>query len=53
MAFGDNLNDLEMLEYAGYPVVMGNAHPGLLDLGYRIAPTNDEDGVAHILAEIS
>ena len=53
MAVGDNLNDLEMLEYAGYPVVMGNAHSGLLDLGYRIAPTNDKDGLAHVLAEIS
>ncbi len=26
MAVGDNLNDLEMLEFAGTPVVMGNAH---------------------------
>ena len=25
MAIGDNLNDLEMLEFAGCPVVMGNA----------------------------
>ena len=25
MAVGDNLNDLEMLEFAGTPVVMGNA----------------------------
>ncbi len=53
MAVGDNLNDLEMLEYAGYPVAMGNAHPGLLEIGCRIAPTNNEDGLAHILAEIS
>lgn len=53
MAVGDNLNDLEMLEYAGYPVAMGNAHLGLFELGCRIAPTNDEDGLAHILAEIS
>ena len=52
MAVGDNFNDLEMLEYAGYPVVMGNAHSELLQLGCRAAPTNDEDGLAHILAEI-
>lgn len=27
MAIGDNFNDLEMLEYAGTAVVMGNADP--------------------------
>ena len=31
MAIGDNFNDLEMLEYAGTPVVMGNADPKLLE----------------------
>ncbi|MCV4698232.1 HAD hydrolase family protein, partial [Escherichia coli] len=30
MAIGDNFNDLAMLEYAGTPVVMGNADPDLL-----------------------
>ena len=29
MALGDNFNDLEMLQYAGLPVVMGNHCPGL------------------------
>jgi HAD superfamily hydrolase (TIGR01484 family) len=31
MAIGDNFNDLEMLEYAGTAVVMGNASPELLE----------------------
>ena len=53
MAVGDNFNDLEMLEYAGHPVVMGNAHRELRRLGYRVAPTNDEDGLAQILSEVS
>jgi Cof subfamily protein (haloacid dehalogenase superfamily) len=46
MALGDNLNDLEMLEAAGLPVVMGNAVPTLLERGWRVTGTNDEAGVA-------
>lgn len=47
MAVGDNLNDLEMLHYAGTGVVMGNAQAALheVDRFHRTA-TNDEDGVA-------
>ena len=46
MAVGDNLNDLEMLEFAGCPVVMGNAVPELKALGWPMTGTNDEAGVA-------
>jgi len=50
MAIGDNLNDLEMLEFAGRPVVMGNAQEELLGIaqqqGWTITETNDRDGVA-------
>jgi hypothetical protein len=46
MAIGDNLNDLEMLEAAGVPVVMGNAVPALLERGWPVTATNDEAGVA-------
>jgi hypothetical protein len=48
MAIGDNLNDLEMLQFAGVPVVMGNAAPSLLARanGWRVTTTNDEAGVA-------
>ena len=46
MALGDNLNDLEMLETAGVPVVMGNAVPALLGRGWSVTATNDEAGVA-------
>ena len=46
MALGDNLNDLEMLEAAGLPVVMGNAVPALLERGWPTTATNDEAGVA-------
>ena len=46
LALGDNLNDLEMLEAAGVPVVMGNAVPELLARGWAITATADEAGVA-------
>jgi Cof subfamily protein (haloacid dehalogenase superfamily) len=47
MAMGDNFNDLEMLEYAGTPVIMGNAAPDLLENEkYLQTLSNDEDGVA-------
>lgn len=49
MAIGDNLNDREMLEAAGCPVVMGNAVDGLKALGWPVTATNDQDGVAQAI----
>ncbi|RPJ56625.1 MAG: HAD family phosphatase [Acidobacteria bacterium] len=46
MAIGDNLNDREMLEFAGLPVVMGNAVPELRQMGWAETSSNDEAGVA-------
>ncbi len=47
MAIGDNFNDVEMLEFAGTPVVMGNADPGLLERDeFYTTVSNDENGVA-------
>jgi Cof subfamily protein (haloacid dehalogenase superfamily) len=46
MAVGDNLNDLEMLEFAGWPVVMGNAVAPLLARGWPVTARVDEAGVA-------
>jgi Cof subfamily protein (haloacid dehalogenase superfamily) len=46
MAIGDNLNDLEMLEFAGTPVVMGNAIPELKARGWSQTGDNDTAGVA-------
>jgi Cof subfamily protein (haloacid dehalogenase superfamily) len=47
MAIGDNFNDLEMLEYAGTAVVMGNASPELLERpDFLSTLSNDENGVA-------
>jgi Cof subfamily protein (haloacid dehalogenase superfamily) len=49
MAIGDNYNDVAMLEYAGVPVVMGNAVPELLGSGYPVTATNDEAGLARAI----
>jgi hydroxymethylpyrimidine pyrophosphatase-like HAD family hydrolase len=46
MAIGDNWNDLEMLEEAGFAVLMSNAPVELLALGFATTDTNDEAGVA-------
>lgn len=47
MAVGDNLNDLEMLEFAGTGVVMENAESALHELArLHTTATNDADGVA-------
>jgi Cof subfamily protein (haloacid dehalogenase superfamily) len=51
MAIGDNFNDLEMLQYAGTSVLMGNAEDSLRALlgepaSCHTTATNDEDGVA-------
>jgi Cof subfamily protein (haloacid dehalogenase superfamily) len=53
MAIGDNWNDLGMLEWAGQGIVMANATEELRTLaktrGWKLAPSNDEDGVAIVL----
>jgi HAD superfamily hydrolase (TIGR01484 family) len=50
MAVGDNFNDLEMLEWAGTGVVMGNADASLREGGrFHTTAANDEDGVAEAI----
>jgi len=46
MAIGDNLNDVEMLDFAGAAVVMGNSIGELKQRGYLVTASNDEGGVA-------
>ena len=46
MAIGDNHNDVEMLEFAGYPVIMGNACAELRARGWTVTRGNDDGGVA-------
>ena len=53
MAIGDNWNDVDMLEWAGQGMLMGNAAQDLRTMakmrGWKQAPPNDEDGVAVVL----
>jgi Cof subfamily protein (haloacid dehalogenase superfamily) len=52
MAIGDNHNDVEMLEFAGHPVIMGNACEELRGRGWKVTLGNDECGVAAAVAEV-
>lgn len=51
MAIGDNYNDLEMLEFAGIPYIMGNASEDLKS-SFRVTLGNDQSGVAAALQEV-
>jgi Cof subfamily protein (haloacid dehalogenase superfamily) len=53
MAIGDNHNDLEMLSFAGIPVVMGNSVPALKTFGWHETCSNDENGVAHAIEQFA
>ena len=46
MTIGDNFNDLEMLEYAGVGVAMGNAPKEVQAIATWVAPTVEQDGAA-------
>lgn len=51
-AFGDMLNDIPMLEWAGRAHAVANAHPEVLALADEVVPSNDEDGVAATLTAL-
>jgi len=46
MAIGDNFNDLEMLEYAGFSIAMADAPAAVKAVAQWVAPTVEADGVA-------
>lgn len=50
LAIGDGSNDVEMLEWAGRGVAMGNATPGVQAAGDAVTAALAEDGVAVELA---
>jgi Cof subfamily protein (haloacid dehalogenase superfamily) len=52
VAFGDHLNDLPMLAWAGHAVAVANAHPDVIDIADEVTATNDEDGVALVLERL-
>ena len=52
MAIGDNYNDVEMLTFAGHPVIMGNAADELKQNGWTVTLGHDEHGVAAIIDHV-
>ena len=53
LALGDSENDLEMISGAGTGVAMGNAAPCIKEIADVIAASNEEDGAAQILEQLS
>lgn len=49
IAIGDSWNDHDMIEVAGLGVAMGNAVPSLKQIADYVAPTNEEEGVCHVI----
>lgn len=51
VAFGDDRNDIEMLEICGTGIAVSNAISEVLEIADEITTSNDEDGVAKWLKE--
>ncbi|NNG09247.1 MAG: HAD family phosphatase [Arenibacter sp.] len=49
IAFGDNYNDMEMLENVGLGIAVGNAREEVKQIAKAITLENTQDGVAHYL----
>lgn len=52
MAFGDYLNDYEMMQSCYYSYAMANAHPDLKAVSNFQAKSNDEDGVVKAIQQM-
>ncbi|WNQ10060.1 Cof-type HAD-IIB family hydrolase [Paenibacillus aurantius] len=51
-AFGDHLNDLEMLQFAGTGVAMGNALDSVKKIAKVVTRAVDDDGIWHGLKQV-
>lgn len=49
IAFGDAGNDLEMIEFAGYGVAMGNATDVVKEIANEVTSSHDDEGIAEVL----
>lgn len=52
IAFGDNFNDLDMLEYVGLGIAMENAPQEIKQKAKKITASNNDDGIALALQQI-
>ena len=52
MAFGDNLNDLHMMEVVGHPVAPENARPEILDLAETVIGHHKDQSVIAYMEEL-
>jgi Cof subfamily protein (haloacid dehalogenase superfamily) len=52
IAFGDGLNDHEMLKWAGRGVAMGNADAATKAVADEVTASNDDDGVALVVERL-
>lgn len=52
IAFGDQVNDLGMLRWAGRGYAMANAHDEAVEAASHRAPHHHDDGVAHIVEQL-
>ena len=52
MAFGDYLNDVELLKSCGESYCMENGHPRLKEIARYIAPSNNECGVMQVINQL-
>ena len=51
-AIGDAANDIEMLQYAGLAIAMGNATEEVKTLSDRVTDTNENNGVIKAIERI-
>ncbi|WP_410902271.1 Cof-type HAD-IIB family hydrolase [Priestia filamentosa] len=52
VAFGDGLNDIEMLTYVGTGVAMGNAHPDVFKFANVVTENVEDNGIYNGLKKI-
>ncbi len=53
IAFGDGLNDMQMLQGVGLGIAMDNGHPELKAIADHIAPALHLDGIATMLGQLA
>ncbi len=52
LVFGDELNDIELFEYAGIAIAMGHSHPELQKRADYITKKVEEDGIFDALEKL-